>query len=1075
MAFITERDLQQSTGADAVGAATALPAFAPKTTTGVPKKTEEPGALDVWASAFRTNNMVTGVYDRVTNPYSGSQEFDRNFSPRRKALQEGLGAYADEFTNVGNPEQYEHVKQSVLAAKRAREIVDNAGGLGTGASVAAALVDPVGMLLLAVPGVGEARVAQLATQGARVAARAGTYGAAGVGFGVVQGAALDTVRPTTDAESTKNMYSLGGTGTNTAIAAGIGMALFGAAGRAASKATKSAVGKAIDRLLVDTNGALLPETATAAQKAAGTVVNDASSKLYQNAGTKAVLGTTPDLVQGTGMKLALSPFNAMREWGQKIAPDIMQRLGTKDGIESPVNAKLLSMLESGADIHGFGRTLIDTKKSLDSLKNLTPAEQAEILQQFQLLGLGAKSIDDITPAAVQAHVHELVGHAVATGKTHIIPEIETAAQKLRDVFNKDWTRINAQGMVGKVGAAAAQAAAPVYFTRVFNKTGIAAQQMNFIRDIAPHIEQSLIAAGHAVADAAQDAEKIAIAATNKIIGMGAGTGADVLAAMNASGPMGKLAARTLDIPHDVLAPYLEHDAYKVLNTYKRSVEPQLALKEVFGHTSFADFQQVVMMPERDRVKKALIDSAKTATGDDLARINSELNGFDAAWKDGEKQLEALFGGMLGHTRMAENAHTALATGGRLTRSAVSMAMLSGQVVSSLVDIPRQVMSHGLTPVMGAWGNYLTSSTFRAMGRETAERVGVALELTGFKLKTHGDQAFSGFEREVIGHVQGPIERGADRLSERFQWLNGAMLWNDSMRTVTSLLGEDRLLRAAEKGWANLNKSDREWMLVLGVGEQGLNGIRAASQGSTQTTRRFMHTDLENWVDMDAARTFKLAILKDASTTSMTPFQGTLPGWYDSEVGKFLWQFKSFISASYQQTLMVGLQRNDARTWMGVVTAIGTGMAISSIKETFAASPSKEKSMTERVLEGIDRSGIADMPLALAGYVNAGVASLTGKSFAPFADNNRRPAGVLDAALGPTGSVLKKIGQTSERVYEQGGSVDEKAQQGIASVTPYHKILGVDVARAVIESIHGHTTYIDKVTQSIKDLVPGSEE
>jgi hypothetical protein len=1078
MAFITEKDLGLNSAADSLQSVAALPAFQPvlRAHAQAQAKPQGSGLLDVATAAFRERSTVTSLYENAIDPYTGSKEFDRTFSPRRRAVEDGLAEYQDQFTNVGNPEQYEYVKGRVLQQKEAKKVVENAGGLGVGAAITASLLDPVGMMMMTVPVLGEARIAKIGSDVARISARAGSYAAAGVGFGVIQEGVLNQVRPSTDADQVTSSYSLEGDGTKIAVAAGIGMAMFGAVGRAAGRASKDAVGKALDKLMVDPNGALLPAAATDLEKAAATAVNSEASKLYTNAGVKAVDAIVEKgsfgMLEGIGMTLAKSPFDSVRKWGQQIAPDIMQRIGTKEGIASPANAKIISMMEANSDINGFGTVLRDGKKSLDSLKELTPAQQAEVFEELRLLGVGVNSFEDVTPAVVQHYMQELVGYATQRGGRHVVAEIEAASKKLTAIFQKDAARINPSGLLGKLESGAAKQLdnASPYFTYVFKSEVIAANQLKWVAEVSPYIEQTLIRNGSPVAEAARQAEAIAVKAANNLTGASStGAGSEFIKALAESGPMGKLIERQLDVPYKVLAPYLEHDAFKVLNVYKRSIEPQLALKETFGFTSFTDFNANVMAPEGAKLKQALLDSAKTATGDDLARINAELAGFDEAWKADTERLQTLFDSLMGKTKMSENAHTALARNSRILRKGVGMAMLSGQVISSLVDVPRQVMTHGLTPVMGAWGNYLTSSSFRAMGKETAERVGVALELTAFKLKTHGDNAFGGMEREMVGYMQSTKERIADRATEGFQWLNGAMLWNDSIRTTTALLAEDRLLRAATTGWDKLSKMDREWMLVLGIDEKSLAGIAAAQAGNTATTRRFMHTDIENWADANAARDFKLAVLKDAHTTNATPFRGTMPSWYDSEAGKFIWQFKSFMSASYQQTMMVGLQRNDARVWMGLVNAVGVGMAIVEIKDIFSAAPSKEKPLVEKVLAGVDRSGVADMPVALAGYVNAGIASVTGKSLDPFAENNRRPKGFLDSVLGPTGSAATSVGRGIKEGVTNG--FNEKAQQEIAKAVPFHKIMGVDVGRALIESIHGSTQYIDKVTDSFKKAMP----
>lgn len=1083
MTIISSRELGDHSFADAQTTVRNVPTTsAQPLTPQAAAPVARPSSLDVWTAAFSVNNSISGLYESLANPYTGTKEFDRDFSPRRLATQEGYAEYADEFTNARNRSEYEFIKQRVDQTKQSKQVLENASlGESIGAQMTAAILDPVGMALMAVPVAGEARIAQVGSQAARIALRAGSYTATGIATAATQQGVLNQVRPTSEQDQVSTLYGATGTGTAVAVGFGVTAALFGTVGRGVSAATKNQVRQAIEELVVNPDGTIakLAEATGAAAKP----LDDASTKLYKNAATKAALKSNPNFNQGLGMKLAESPISAFRTWGMQITPDVMQREGTKQGVAHLDNVRLRVMHETNSALNNFGYEMVKVKKSLDSLGDLTPAQQQEIFDQLRLMGVKVEHPSDITPAVVQHYASELVGYATQNGARHVLPEVDGAAKKLASIFQRDADRINLSGVLGLgPDGLPIQLSGGSYFSRVFNKGAVAINQLQWIDDISKPIEARLISVGMRPDEAAKAAKEVAMQASNKITSSGSrGTGSELLELLSNVGPQGKLAARSLDLPYEVLAPYLEHDALKVLHAYKRSVEPQIALQEVFGYHSFNDFRNNVMAPEYDRLKQALRERVNTATPEEKIQINTELLGFDNEWKKGEEILKELFDGTLGRTNMSERAHKKIASVGRVARMTGSMIMLSGQVVSSLPELAKHIGTHGLIPAMKTWAVYLGSSEFRNMSRETASRIGVLQELLAFKNKVASDMSIAGIDREMLEltpGAMGTIEKYAHMGTEGFQWINGAMLWNDSIRNMTVTMAEDRLLRTASKEWKKLGRKDREWLLVMGVDEQMHEKIGKGMQGKYQKTKGFYHTDVDSWTDPEAAYAFKMAALKDAHTTASTPFQGTMPGWYDSEWGKFVLQFKSFLYANYQQTLIPYLQRNDANVWQGVVAATALGMAVAELKDITSAAPPQNKTIEAQVFDGIERSGMVDMPFMIYGYLNAlysstfqeaiplaeGIKSMTGLDFKGTDSTNRRPKGFVDAAMGPTAGILQKAGETANEVQERG--MTEKAQQGIADVTPFHKIGGVDIGRMLIESLHGHTRYIDNMVNKL---------
>ena len=129
--------------------------------------------------------------------------------------------------------------------------------------------------------------------------------------------------------------------------------------------------------------------------------------------------------------------------------------------------------------------------------------------------------------------------------------------------------------------------------------------------------------------------------------------------------------------------------------------------------------------------------------------------------------------------------------------------------------------------------------------------------------------------------------------------------------------------------------------------------------------------IDEWADQQLAERFKAAVRKEVDMTVVTPGKGDLPLASRSEVGKLVFQFKSFAMSANNRILLAGLDDFTASRVAGTLAMITLGYTSYAARETLKGKEVKADYDTF-IREGIDRSGL----LAYWGELNAMVSKAT---------------------------------------------------------------------------------------------------
>jgi hypothetical protein len=122
---------------------------------------EMPGAVDTLAAAFRQNNVVSSLYDRISTPSVDT----RPVAGYSLSVDDVVGYedFADRLVRSQSPAETQQIKSRITREQQDQATIRAAGKWGLAASVTAGLVDPATLISMAIPGAGVTRAARIGT------------------------------------------------------------------------------------------------------------------------------------------------------------------------------------------------------------------------------------------------------------------------------------------------------------------------------------------------------------------------------------------------------------------------------------------------------------------------------------------------------------------------------------------------------------------------------------------------------------------------------------------------------------------------------------------------------------------------------------------------------------------------------------------------------------------------------------------------------------------------------------------------------------------------------------------------
>lgn len=404
-----------------------------------------------------------------------------------------------------------------------------------------------------------------------------------------------------------------------------------------------------------------------------------------------------------------------------------------------------------------------------------------------------------------------------------------------------------------------------------------------------------------------------------------------------------LKARTLDVPDEILEPYLVSNFEHVMGSYHRGMASQIEMRKAFdGSTELTAEKEAIV--QAYQAKAARITNDKT-----LKALREEEAGTLL-------RLEGMRQRLLNQVGPKGNESQGLVRAARLIRSYNYVTKLGGQTLSSLSDYGHVITRYGLAKTAMRTARFLTDLNANRLIREDAKRMGTALDWwldsRSRTLADIGDESMGG----------SAVERGMDWASGKFTHITGMSTWNSSIKAITSSLEQDAILRAVQQG-DKLSAFTRGKLAQAGIGDEELKviGEQLALHGENEGLVR-ARTDL--WdkskpAVREAAQRVEDAVVKAGNLMSIRAGVGDLPLLMNKDMARTLFQFKSFGMASVNRILIPvaqGLSRGDAATANGFAAMLTLG-AMTYITKEWAAGREPDLTPGRVTAEALNWSGV----------------------------------------------------------------------------------------------------------------------
>jgi len=536
-----------------------------------------------------------------------------------------------------------------------------------------------------------------------------------------------------------------------------------------------------------------------------------------------------------------------------------------------------------------------------------------------------------------------------------------------------------------------------YLNRIWNKQKVVESMPRFIQVVSKWLGEKDAQAGRTVSE--EGNKLLAREIAGRIISTPDGRlpydyniGENSSKARNKSALKGSFQRRLFLIRDELVEDFVENDIELLGSRYLKNTAPDLEITKEFGDVNMTrqlkeieDDWLAKVEAEPNKKARAKLNKAKDRDIDSIAAMRDRLRGtygqgdFNNPW-----------------VRI-----------GRTARDLNYMRLLGGVVASSIPDVARIIAAegivntfrHGLSPLIKNIRAFKVSA-------EDAKAYGV------------GTDALMGGRAEIIADVadyaQGgtAFERGVRSGAQKFSFINLMNQWTAGIKQLHAVVVQTRLIPELQRGVYDKRLGQ------LGISENNAKLIGKELKEHAREIDGVWVANSKNWVDQDLAMEWGAALRKESDRVIIIPGQEK-PLFMSTELGKTIFQFKSFTASATQRILISKLQRQDKYQMQGLIGMVSIGALSYTFKQWDAGREISDDPMV-LITEGIDRSGMlgwlmeANNTIEKISSNSLGMRPILGVDL-PSSRYASRTA--LDSALGPTfglvGTTIRVAGSTSD--------------------------------------------------------------
>ena len=816
--------------------------------------------------------------------------------------------YLNSFVYADSDEEVERIKEQIDREENYTKILNESGWVGTVSSIAASLMDPT----ILIPGTTAIKAARgiKAIEGAAL-------GSTAVG---IQEVGLQSTQLTRTPEESALAIAAGG------IFGGILGGAFGAVSKSVRESNEGIVNNILSSKSSDIN--ITPGSdgsIGAASVDIGVRLSDEGiARLNENV-VKGFTGFVQNkIVRSPIVEGLLSPFPTMRRITNELFEhNIITGKNVKGESSGPSVETLIKLRE--ADIASVQKSI---KESYFRYVGIDPNSAFRDIR-----GLKASASDG---KMSYTRFNEEVAKALRRNDTHKIESVQRAAREARKIIDKVTRDLKAAGVLDE---STNVKFASSYLSRVYNteKLLTAEGSNKFIRKVRDHFVRKGLDEDKAL-EVAQDVRDNIVGVGDKALGLNQFVGVKTK-----SGKFTK--ERVLDIPDEEIEEFLFNNAEEIIGKYVTQANHLIEFNNFLKRNGYesADDMLSDLKSDLDQLIKNNPDQSDKLTRD-----------FERAAKLLRDQTEIITG-QFGKGKQIKSL--------QYLRKYQTLRLLGGVLVSSLPDVMMSVFKHGLSAtIRDGYLPMIRGLKAAKLSRDQLKDMSVGLELeTNNMLKALTDPEY------VMGTSRSAVDRLADNALDLFGKASGITYWNNFHKRLAGSVSQARTIRTLEKlsNGKNIPQSETQRLASLGIDKTMYSRVFNQFKRYGEKYDGSYISNIRNWTDYEAAKVFKAATLKDVDSTIITPGRGDISRIAQSgDIGKTIFQFRSFSQAVVNKLIIPGLQRRDANTLQGFMGLLGMGMAVYTLKEKIAGrEPSDDP--TKLISEGISRSGMTGLMMDTA--------------------------------------------------------------------------------------------------------------
>lgn len=595
---------------------------------------------------------------------------------------------------------------------------------------------------------------------------------------------------------------------------------------------------------------------------------------------------------------------------------------------------------------------------------------------------------------------EEVGDAMRNGDIHGNAAVQDAARALRQVVDRVKVAQQDLGLLPPDAELKALGQTS-YFPRVY-RVGKIVEERDKFRDLLVNWWSR-----GASAMSREDAEIAADATINKIVG--AKIPQDFTNVFTVKVP-GSSRQRTLNLPDNMMRDYLESDANYVLQRYIREASPDIELTRAFGNRNL-ESQLKAIQDEYDELMRA--------HPQDQAKLTK-------ARENDIRDITAMRDRLVGTYGMPDDPSSFFVRAGRAMRNVNFVTKLGGMTVSAIPDLARGVMVNGFSKTMKGYGALISKSPAFAANKSEMKKMGVMVEtVLNSRSRLMADLVDSSTRTNAA-------EAGLDRVTDVFGKLTLMGQYNDINKAINGMVTADSILSGA---------ASAPRIAKLGISPATAVRINDQFRKYGEVLDGWHIGNFDKWDDDYAAGVFQSAVLKDANNIIITPGVGDTPLWASSPIGRTVFQFRSFTTASYNRATIGGLSEGTAQFYYGTAFQIALGALTYSLKQA-ANGKEVDWSPQKLALEGIDRSGILGPLMEFNNMAEKATGGMSGLGAILGTSTQSRYAsrGFIGSALGPTFGLLDTVTDVTAGVLN--GDAGDRIMHNVRTLIPGNNLFWI---------------------------------